>query len=111
MAGFCVDTKLKKNGLTNRSAKDLHPDQGIPPRMLFDVSDLSRWAGPVVGIIRVEAELARWAVKNVDNVVLVFFDPESGAYREVNRKWTGPLLEGSASVNPWILPNTRGRPR
>jgi glycosyltransferase involved in cell wall biosynthesis len=101
--------ELQKNELTIHSAKDRHLDQSIPSRVLFDVSDLSRWAGPAVGIIRVEAELARWAAQNIDNVVFVFFDPESGAYREINRKWISPLIERSVSVNPWILPNTRGR--
>ena len=62
-------------------------DESNPSRMLFDVSTLARWAGPPVGIIRVEHELARWAAEHTKHVVFVFFDLRSGVYREVNKKW------------------------
>ncbi len=84
-------------------------DQGIRARVMFDVSTLSRWAGPDIGIIRVERELARWALQHVKNAVFVFFDPKAGAYREVKREWIAPIIEGTASINRWTLANTKAR--
>jgi len=86
-------------------------DQSAPARLLLDVSALSRWAGPVVGIIRMEWELAHFAADNINNVTFVFFDPESGAHREVNKKWIRPLVERTVSINPWTFPSRRGRRR
>lgn len=76
---------------------------------MFDVSTLSRWAGPDIGITRVERELARWALQHVKHTVLVFFDPKTGMYREVNREWVAPLIGGTASINRWALANTKAR--
>ena len=86
-------------------------DDRNPSRILFDVSTLARWAGPPVGIIRVEHELARWAAEHTKHVVLVFFDLRSGVYREVNKKWLLPLINRTVSVNPWVLPNAKQRGR
>ena len=80
-------------------------------RIILDVSTLSRWTGPPVGIVRVECELVRWADENVDRVVFVFFDPQSRAYRALNKKWIRPLIHRTISVNPWVLPNTKGHRR
>jgi len=78
---------------------------------LFDVSTLARWAGPPVGIIRVEHELARWAAEHARNVVFVFFDLRIGAYREVNRKWIAPLIQRAVSIDPWVIPSATQRRR
>ena len=83
----------------------------MPSRILLDVSTLLRWAGPPAGIVRVEYELAHWAKKHTDHVVFAFFDPESRSYRELNKKWITPLIEGTVSINPWISPSIMGRRR
>jgi len=80
-------------------------------RMMLDISSFARWAGPPVGIIRVECELARWAKEHVDHVEFVFFDPERRAYRKLNKKWIKPLIDKAFSVNPWVSPNTKAHPR
>ena len=82
-----------------------------PLRILLDVSALSRWAGPAVGIIRVECELARWAADNIEGATFIFFDADCGAYREVKKKWIAPLIERTVSINPWIAPTANGRRR
>jgi glycosyltransferase involved in cell wall biosynthesis len=78
---------------------------------MLDVSTCLRWAGPPVGIVRVECELARWAYKHANHVVFVFFDPQSRSYRKVSDKWITSLIEKTVSIDPWISPSTKGRPR
>ena len=54
-------------------------------RLLFDISTSMRWFGPPVGIVRVERELAKWAMQNDPNCRFVFFDPNLQLYRQVKR--------------------------
>lgn len=84
-------------------------DQGIRTRVIFDISTLSRWAGPAIGIIRVERELARWASQHVEHAVFAFFDPQRGAYRTVKSEWVASLIDGTVSINRWALFNTKAR--
>jgi len=67
-------------------------------RLLFDVSTAMRWAGPPVGIVRVERELALWAHANIPNVVFVFFDPSRLTYCEVTRD-VRQFLTGEAALD------------
>lgn len=68
-------------------------------RLLFDVSTSLRWSGPPVGIVRVERELAKWALKNDANCQFVFFDPDLQEYRAVRRTYLNDLLEGVAIID------------
>ena len=86
-------------------------DERNRSRVLFDVSTLARWAGPAVGIIRVEHELVRWADEHAKNVRFVFFDLRRGVYREVNKKWISPLIERTVSIDPWVMPSAKQRRR
>src|SRR5450755_1877692 len=83
----------------------------MPSRVILDVSALSRWSGPAVGIVRVEWELARWAAEHIEGAMFVFFDPRNMQYRTLNKKWIRPLIDRTISVNAWIAPNTRTRRR
>jgi glycosyltransferase involved in cell wall biosynthesis len=68
-------------------------------RLLFDISTSMRWFGPPVGIVRVERELAKWAMRNDPNCRFVFFDADLQAYREVRRDRLPDLLDGTATVD------------
>jgi len=73
-------------------------------RILFDISTSMRWAGPPVGIVRVERKLALWAYSNVPRVVFVFFDPSRLAYCEVTRD-VRQFLTGEAALDTLGLTN------
>ncbi len=73
-------------------------------RILFDISTSMRWAGPPVGIVRVERKLALWAYSNVPGVAFVFFDPDRRAYCEVTRD-VRAFLTGEAALDTLGLTN------
>lgn len=73
-------------------------------RILFDISTSMRWAGPPVGIVRVERKLALWAYSNVPDVAFVFFDPDRQAYCEVTRD-VRQFLTGEAALDTLGLTN------
>ncbi|MEP7029455.1 MAG: glycosyltransferase family 1 protein [Pseudolabrys sp.] len=83
----------------------------MPSRVIIDVSTLTRWSGPPVGIVRVECELARWAAANATDVIFAFFDPGTKTYRPFKDNWVKRLIDRTFSASPWILPNTRQRRR
>jgi glycosyltransferase involved in cell wall biosynthesis len=68
-------------------------------RLLFDISTSMRWFGPPVGIVRVERELAKWAMQNDPNCRFVFFDPNLQLYRQVRRNYLRDVLDGAATVD------------
>jgi len=68
-------------------------------RLLFDISTSMRWLGPPVGIVRVERELAKWAMCNKPNCRFVFFDPDLQLYREVRRIHLPDILDGAATLD------------
>lgn len=92
------DASLETRFRQSRSAINDHG------RVLFDISTSMRWAGPPVGIVRVERELALWADRNVTDVVFVFFDPALLAYREI-RCDARLFLTGEATLNTVGLTN------
>src|SRR5262249_60409589 len=64
-------------------------------RILLDISTSMLWFGPPHGIVRVERQLALWALANVPNIVFVFFDPLRLAYCTVRCDVTA-FLTGEA---------------
>lgn len=62
-----------------------------PRRLYLDVSTVARWFGPPVGILRVEAALARQALHRAD-VTLCFFDPATARFRAVDPGWRETLI-------------------
>jgi glycosyltransferase involved in cell wall biosynthesis len=68
-------------------------------RIVFDVSWMLRWAGPTVGIVRVQRQLANWIHQHIANVEFVFFDPDQQRYRRLNPKFLEALLAGRACVD------------
>ena len=68
-------------------------------RLLFDISTSMKWFGPPVGIVRVERELARWAMQNHPDCRFVFFDPDLQLYRQVLPDYLPAILDGTAMVD------------
>lgn len=81
------------------------------PRLLIDLSWTLRWAGPPVGILRVERELARFAFASLPTAKAVFFDPVRGRYRLLDRATTARFLAGDAVLDTLGLrdPGRAGR--
>jgi len=74
---------------------------------LLDVSMLIRWSGPPVGILRVEAELARHAVKDREDIDFVFFDARVNGFRRIARHVIELLVEGRLGIDVGALPDAR----
>jgi glycosyltransferase involved in cell wall biosynthesis len=71
----------------------------LPLRIVFDLTTNAIWSGRPVGIIRVEAEFARWALGHLDNVVFAFFDPDARTFRHLNRDIIPKLLFEQAIID------------
>lgn len=89
------------------------PASDAVPRLLLDLSWSLRWAGPPVGILRVERELARWAFANLPSADAVFFDPATLQYRLLDRATARKFLAGDAVLDTLGLrdPGRVGRRR
>lgn len=83
----------------------------MAPRLLFDLSTLARWAGPPVGIIRAERELARFARDHLEHAVFVLFDPLTDSYRQAIPRYVPSLIAGTVSMEPWSAPSATARKR
>ncbi|MTW16655.1 glycosyltransferase [Rhodoplanes serenus] len=81
------------------------------PRILLDLSWTMRWAGPPVGILRVERELARFAFAHLPSARAVFFDPVTATYRLVEPAAAAAFLAGDAVLDTLGLrdPGRAGR--
>ena len=94
-----------------RSMAAVHREPAEQVRILMDLSTSCRWTGPPVGIVRVERALARWARQNLSGIDFVFFDPRSRCYHHLDERWLDSLLEGTAFVDSWLLPEVADRIR
>jgi glycosyltransferase involved in cell wall biosynthesis len=77
------------------------------PRLFLDVTALVRWVGPAVGIVRVEAELARYAVERRADVEFLVYDSRVHDYRLVKRHLVPQLLTGDLFVEHTGIPDPR----
>jgi glycosyltransferase involved in cell wall biosynthesis len=82
-----------------------------PPRLYLDVSTLLRWTGPPVGILRVEAALARHALITAHRMGFAFFDPGRSRYRGVPADIIRDLLNGRLVIDASHVPDPRPRHR
>jgi glycosyltransferase involved in cell wall biosynthesis len=82
----------------------LHDCVATPRRLLVDVSTTVRWSGSPVGIVRVERELALWALENRPDAHFVVFDPTALAYREL-RRFAFALISDTATLDTFALPD------
>ena len=81
---------------------------GAPRRqLLLDVTSLTRWVGPAVGIARVEHALAK-AARRREDASLVVIDPATGEPRGLAPRWADLVLGWSGLVDRH---ETRGRGR
>lgn len=77
------------------------------PRLYLDISTLLRWSGPPVGILRMEAELARYAAGRPEAIGCVFFDPVRNHYRLVHADAARDLLAGKLAIDTSHVPDPR----
>jgi len=73
-------------------------------RVIFDITTSVRWSGPPVGIVRVERQLAIWALTSRSDVKFAFFDPRCTAYCEVKTD-IRDFLVGAATLETLGLPD------
>jgi glycosyltransferase involved in cell wall biosynthesis len=78
-------------------------------RLVVDLTTCARWSGPPVGIVRVEQELALWALRRRPDAVFVFFDPTKLCYRRITACFLESLICGTATVGGWGLPDPTRR--
>jgi glycosyltransferase involved in cell wall biosynthesis len=72
-------------------------------RLILDVSSLVRWAGPPVGIVRVESEIAAAATAASLPLELAFFDPAKQVFRSLAPAWAEALLGWHAAIDSFGL--------
>src|SRR5262249_54573331 len=80
-------------------------------RLLLDVTALIRWVGPPVGIVRVEAELVRYAMERRPDIEFVVYDSRVHDYRLVKRHLVPQMLAGDLFVDHTGIPDPRSVPR
>jgi len=86
------------------------PD-GVPPRIVFDLTTTALWSGPPVGIVRVECEFGRWALAHLDELVPAFFDPEMRCFRRLRRATAAGLIAQDATFDTlsFVSPARKGK--
>jgi glycosyltransferase involved in cell wall biosynthesis len=83
----------------------------LPARLVLDFTTTALWSGPPAGITRVEGEFARWALDHVNGLVLGFFDPETRAFRHLDRDIANRLISQDAVIDTFtfVTPSRRGK--
>jgi glycosyltransferase involved in cell wall biosynthesis len=76
-------------------------------RLFLDISTLVRWVGPPVGIMRVEAELARYVMARRPDIGFVFYDSRVHDYRLVKRSLVPKLIGGNLFIDLTGIPDPR----
>lgn len=69
----------------------------------IDLTTLSCWRGPPVGIARCQERYARYAFDNISNARFTLFDPELRRHRSLHHVTAGRLIEGSLKVDTTAL--------
>ena len=67
-------------------------------RLLLDVTTVTRWVGPAVGIVRVEHALAMAALRR-DDAAVVVEDRRTGAWHGLAPRWAGTVLGWSGLLD------------
>jgi len=76
--------------------------------VVFDLTSAARWAGPPVGIVRVQRELAAYARRELPGAVFAVFDPRIMGFRRLAESWIDPVIGGRAALDAWALPDPTG---
>jgi len=72
----------------------------LKPNVYIDVSSLLHWAGPAVGMMRVEHEVAVRHALAGNDVDLCYYDVKAQAYRPLLPRYAGQLIGWSARLEP-----------
>lgn len=80
-------------------------------RLVFDITTAALWSGPPAGIVRVQAELANWALTHFDDVLPAFFDPDMRCFRSVGPAMARSLIAQDAGFDglSFVNPARRGK--
>jgi glycosyltransferase involved in cell wall biosynthesis len=67
--------------------------------LYFDLSTSARWSGHAVGIVRVERELARWALAHLgERIQFCVYDKSNDSFHGLRRDKVAPILAGECAV-------------
>ncbi|MBI5114423.1 MAG: glycosyltransferase family 4 protein [Rhodovulum sp.] len=80
-------------------------------RILFDLTTTMRWAGPPVGILRAEGELARFARRRLPHATFVFFDPDALRYVALRDDVVDAFLDEDALIDTATMSDATRRRR
>lgn len=74
---------------------------GLPrtPRLILDVSSIARWAGPAVGIARVEHELAAYVLNSRPDIILSFYDSTTDTFRVLRPEWANVVTGWRGTID------------
>ena len=75
--------------------------------LIVDASTLIRWSGPPVGIVRVEAEIVRFALDHDSDVAISVYDTRSDVFRPLDPAVARALVAGTGVVETSLLPDAR----
>lgn len=78
-----------------------------PARLFLDISTLVRWVGPPVGIMRVEAELARYVMERRPDIGFVAYDSRIHDYRTIKRILVPKMIGGNLFIDLSGIPDPR----
>jgi glycosyltransferase involved in cell wall biosynthesis len=81
------------------------------PRLLFDLTTTMRWAGPPVGILRAEGELARFTRRRRPDAAFVFFDPDALRYVALRDGVVDAFLDEDALIDTATMSDATRRRR
>jgi hypothetical protein len=76
-------------------------------RLILDISSISRWLGPPVGIMRREHALARYALSRQPDILFSFFDKSTSSFLAVEPAWIERLIGWEYALD-MATPDVRG---
>jgi glycosyltransferase involved in cell wall biosynthesis len=82
---------------------------GSNRRIILDVSSISRWLGPPVGIMRREHALARYALSRRPEIQFSFFDKPTSTFLAIEPAWIERLIGWDHGIDMATPDVRRGR--
>src|SRR5215468_9515526 len=107
----CVRHRPRSAAMTDSAPwrVEARNEDAPPGRIVLDFTTTALWSGPPAGIVRVEREFTRWALRHVDGVALGFFDPDLHAFRHLDRRVANLLILQDAVVDSFLFVNLARR--
>jgi glycosyltransferase involved in cell wall biosynthesis len=93
--------------VTKRLPSTARASHAADARLIVDATTLIRWWGPPVGIVRVQAEVVRWALDHAPAAVLSVYDSRLKIFRMLDRAVARELVADRALVDLSLLTDPR----